>query len=148
MPRAGKAVGTVLVLAESRNSKLTDHLGKCGYEVLETFTTDQAVAVCVNTLVDVVLLDQDCFIETDGWSVAQSLKAAKPGIFVLLALRGQPLSKRMPKGVDATVSASDPNGVLGLVERLSFSSRKTTKVHGDVRVSKRGLQIGPRKGPR
>src|SRR5690348_12444512 len=111
MLRRSKFVGTVLVLSERRNSKLTDHLRRSGYEVLETFTTDHTVAVCVNTPVDVVVLNQDCFTETDGWSVAQSLKAAKPGICVLLALRGQQLGKRIPKGVDATVSARNAAGV-------------------------------------
>jgi DNA-binding response OmpR family regulator len=89
MPRRSKAIGTVLVLAERRNSRLSDHLRSRGYEVLETFTTDHAVAVATNNPVDVVVLDQDCFIETDGWSVAQSLKVAKAGICVLLATRAQ-----------------------------------------------------------
>jgi hypothetical protein len=148
MPRRSKALGTVLVLTERPNSKLTDHLRRCGYEVLETFTTDHAVAICVNTRVDVAVLNQDCFVETDGWSVAQSLKAAKPGICVLLALRGKPLSKRIPKGVDATVSASDADGVLAHVESLSLSSTNTAKVHGDARVPATGLQVGRRKRPR
>ena len=148
MTKRGKAVGTVLVLAEKRHSKLAGHLRRCGYEVLETFTTDHAVAVCVNTPVDVVVLNQDCFVETDGWSVAQSLKAAKPGICVLLALHGQPLSRKLPKGVDATVRASDPDGVLAHVERLSLSSPNTANVGASGGAAPTGLKVGRRKRPR
>lgn len=109
---------TVLLLADRRRSPLKRFLSR-DYEVMETFTTDRAVAVCVNNSVDVVVLDQDLFIETDGWSVAQSLKSAKPRLYVLLAMRANQLSKRKPKGVDAIVSAEDPNDVIAEINRLA-----------------------------
>src|SRR5579864_3355062 len=88
---------TVLLLIERRGSRLRGLLTKAGYRVVDSFTTDHAVAVCVNNPVDAVILDQDCFVETDGWSVAQSVKAAKPNIGVLLVSRAKKISKRMPK---------------------------------------------------
>lgn len=147
MPRPSKAIGTVLVLAERRNSKLTDHLRSCGYEVLETFTTDHAVAVAVNNPVDIVVLDQDCFIETDGWNVAQSLKVAKPGICVLLTTRAQRISKRTPKGVDAIVSAGEPDAILKDVKRLSLNSGNSG-THSDNSLAASALRAGRRKHPR
>ena len=68
---------TVLLLTDRRRSLLKRHLTHAGYLVAETFTPDQAVAICVNSLIDVVVLDQSFFVETAGWSVAQSLKAVK-----------------------------------------------------------------------
>jgi DNA-binding response OmpR family regulator len=86
--------------------------------VIESFTTDHAVAVCVNNRIDAVILDQGCFVETDGWSVAQSVKAAKPRVCVLLVSPSKRLSKRMPKGVDAMVGADDNPQVLSRLESL------------------------------
>jgi hypothetical protein len=45
-----------------------------GFRVVESYTTDRAVAICVNNSIDAAVIDQDCFVETDGWSVAQSMK--------------------------------------------------------------------------
>ena len=132
MPRRSKALGTILVLSERRNSSVPNQLRSHGYEVLETFTTDHAVAVCVNNPVGVAVLDQDYFIETDGWSVAQSLKAAKPGICVLLGIRARQISKRLPKGVDAVVSGNDPDAVLAKVQRLSPNSAKPVTTHPEM----------------
>ena len=146
MPRRSKILGTVLVLAERRKSKLTHHLRGCGYHVLETFTTDHAVAVAVNNPVDVVVLHHDCFVETDGWSVAQSLKVAKQGICVLLATRAQRISKRIPEGVDAVVSAAEPDAILKHVKRLANSGNSGT--HSDRSLAASALRVGRRKHPR
>src|SRR5690242_7572480 len=77
---------TVLLLTDRRKSVLRQHLTNAGYLVAETFTPDQAVAICVNSPVDVVVLGQSFFVETDGWSVAQSLKAVKANVCVLLVI--------------------------------------------------------------
>ena len=65
---------TVLLLTDRRKSALKRHLTNAGYLVAETFTPDQAVAISVNSPVDVVVLDQSYFVETDGWSVANPSK--------------------------------------------------------------------------
>ena len=109
---------TLLLLVERRNSSLRRQLTRAGYTVIESFTTDHAVAVCVNNRIDAVILDQSCFVETDGWSVAQSVKAAKPNVCVLLVSPSKRLSKRMPKGVDAMVGAEDHPQVLAQLESL------------------------------
>ena len=113
-----RAEPTVLLLIERRGSALRRVLTEAGYRVLESFTTDHAVAICVNNTIDAVILDQDCFVETDGWSVAQSIKAAKPNLCVLLVSRAKRLSKRMPRGVDAITPAENPQTLLAVLARL------------------------------
>ena len=108
----------VLLLAERPKSALWRHLISSGYDVMETFTTDRAVAVCVNDPIDAVVLDQQCFIETDGWNVAQSVKAVRANVCVLLAMRAQQLGAGMPSGVDAVVPADDPESVTTQLQKL------------------------------
>ena len=109
---------TVLLLLDRRGSNLIrKRLITAQYDVVETFTTDHAVAVCANNLVDAVILDQDLFIETGGWSVAQSLKAVKAHLCVLLVTNAERVAKKLPKGVDAMID-HDPEAVLVELSRL------------------------------
>ena len=84
-----------------------------GFTVIDSFTADQAVAICVNNDVDAVVLDQNFFVETEGWSVAQSLKLIRPKLCVLLVSRAVSLRERLPKGVDAVVPQDKPNRAIG-----------------------------------
>lgn len=109
---------TVLLLLDRRGSNLIrKRLITAQYGVVETFTTDHAVAVCANNPVDAVILDQDLFIETGGWSVAQSLKAVKAHLCVLLVTNAERVAKKLPKGVDAMIDR-DPEAVLVELNRL------------------------------
>ncbi len=98
-------------------------LRNAGNNVIETFTTDQAVAMCVSNRIDAVVLDQEFFVEVDGWSVAQSLKMVKPGICVLLVTRAKPIYKGLPKGVDAMVSNGDGEALLRALEQITAHKR-------------------------
>ena len=86
--------------------------------MLETYTTDHAVAVCVNQPVDAAILDQELFVETEGWSVAQSLKAVKRHLCVLLISNARRLTRKLPKGIDSMLSSEDPDAVLAELDRL------------------------------
>ena len=103
---------TVICLVDRRRSPLSRVMRNAGFTVIDTFTADQAVAICVNNHVDVVVLDQDFFVETEGWSVAQSLKLVKQNLCVLLVSRATRLHKALPKGVDAIVSQGNPQHVV------------------------------------
>lgn len=109
---------TVLLLVDRRTSVLKRHLVRNGYSVVESYTTDRAVAICVNNNVDAAVLDQACFVETDGWSVAQSLKAVHANLCVILACQAKRLKQKMPEGVDAMVSGDKPEAVLAALGRL------------------------------
>jgi len=109
---------TVLLLTDRRKSALKRHLTNAGYLVAETFTPDQAVAISVNSPVDVVVLDQSYFVETDGWSVAQSLKAVKAHVCVLLVIPVEKVNEGLPQGVDAMITGEDEAELLGCLERL------------------------------
>jgi PleD family two-component response regulator len=109
---------TVLLLTDRRRSALKRYLTNAGYLVAETFTPDQAVAICVNSPVDVVVLDQAYFVETDGWSVAQSLKAVKAHVCVLLVIPVEKFNEEVPQGVDAMITGEDEAELLGCLERL------------------------------
>lgn len=83
-----------------------------------TFTPDHAVAICVNNTVDAVILDQEHFIQTEGWSVAQSLKMIRHTICVVLVVRGKIVGNNLPTGVDAVVPESDPQALLVSLKNL------------------------------
>jgi hypothetical protein len=99
---------TVVCLVDRRRGALSRLLRHAGFTVIESFTADQVVAICVNNRIDAVLLDQDLFVETEGWSVAQSVKLVRPRLFVLLVSRASRLHDKLPEGVDAVVPQDAP----------------------------------------
>lgn len=114
---AGVAL-TVICVIDRRRNTLSRAMRHAGITVIETFTTDQAVALCVSNKIDAVILDQEFFVETDGWSVAQSIKLVKPTICVLLATRARALNDRLPKGVDAMVPHHETQAVLETLDNM------------------------------
>lgn len=109
---------TIMCVVDRRRNPVARTLRLAGFEVIETFTTDQAVALCVSSHIDCVVLDQEFFIETEGWSVAQSLKMVRPTICVLLVSRAQRLNDNLPKCVDAAVSTRKPQEVVEAIRRM------------------------------
>jgi hypothetical protein len=97
-------------------------LERAGFSVTTTYTVDHAVAMCVNREYAAVVLDQDLFIEVDGWNVAQSLKLVRPSLCVILILRGTAVGKRGPKGVDIRVSQQQISRLPKLIEVLRRST--------------------------
>ena len=110
---------TIVCVVDRRRNTIARALRNAGNVVIESFTTDQAVALCVSNRIDAVVLDQEFFIEIDGWSVAQSLKLVKPGICVLLVTRATPLRKQLPEGVDAMAAQGDPKQILKTLAELT-----------------------------
>ena len=98
---------TIVLLADRRHSQTAKTLKGCGYRLVTTFTPDHAVAICVNNPVDAVILDQEHFIQTEGWSVAQSLKLIRRTLCVILVVRGKIVGSDLPTGVDAVVPDHD-----------------------------------------
>jgi response regulator RpfG family c-di-GMP phosphodiesterase len=110
---------TVLLLLDRRGANLIKRrLLRENYVVLETYTTDHAVAVCVNQPVDAAVQGQDLFVETEGWSVAQSLKAVKSHLCVILISKARRLTKKLPKGIDAIITGDDTDEVVSELDRL------------------------------
>src|ERR1041384_1082512 len=109
---------TVLLLAERRSSQTAKTLKNSGYRVMTTFTPDHAVAICVNNSVDAVVLDQQHFAETEGWSVAQSLKMIRNKVCVVLVVRGRVVGSKLPMGVDALVPEHDSQALLASLKNL------------------------------
>lgn len=109
---------TVLCVVDRRRNPVARTLRRAGFVILETFTTDQAVALSVSNRIDCVVLDQEFFVETDGWSVAQSLKLVRPNMCILLVSRAAHLNDRLPKSVDAIVPAREPQQVVETLRRL------------------------------
>lgn len=103
---------TVVCIVDRRRNSIARVLRNAGHVVIESFTTDQAVALCVSNRIDAAVLDQEFFVEVDGWSVAQSLKLVKPGICIVLVTRAMPLRKGPPQGVDAMVRQGDTDAIL------------------------------------
>ena len=85
---------------------------------MTSFTPDHAVALCVNNPVNAVVLDQEHFVVTDNWSVAQSLKMIKARMCVLLMVRGKIVGKDLPAGVDAVISQGDTQHLLETLQEL------------------------------
>ncbi len=85
---------------------------------MTTFTPDHAVAICVNNPVDVVILDQEHFIQTEGWSVAKSLKLVRANLCVILVVRGKIIGSEPPEGVDAVVPDHDAQALSAALRHL------------------------------
>lgn len=112
---------TVVSVVDRRRNTTCRAMRNAGFHVIETFTTDQAVALCVSNKIDAVVLDQAFFVEVDGWSVAQSVKMVKPSICVILVSRAARFSDSLPKGVDAIVPQREPARVVETIRRASSS---------------------------
>jgi len=110
--------GTVLLLADRRQSHTGKALKAAGYSLMMTFTPDHAVALCVNNDVDAVVLDQGHFVVTEDWSVAQSLKMIKARICVVLVVRGKIIADERPPGIDAIVQDGDSELLLRTLKEL------------------------------
>ncbi len=113
-----RPAGTVLLLADRRQSHTQKVLQTAGYQVMMSFTPDHAVAVCVSHKIDAVVLDQQHFLVTDDWSVAQSIKMVRHRICVLLIVRGKIIQETLPAGVDAMVPEADTEELLNSLKRL------------------------------
>ncbi len=109
---------TVLLLVDRRQSRTARLLSDCGLHVITTFTPDHAVAICVNNRVDVVILDQQHFVETEGWSVAKSIKMVRTSICVILVVRGKVVTEDMPEGVDGLMTEHDHQGLLAMIGKM------------------------------
>jgi DNA-binding response OmpR family regulator len=109
---------TVLLLADRRSSQTARALKGSGYRVMTTFTPDHAVAICVNNQVNAVILDQEHFIETEGWSVAKSLKMIRNNVCIILVVRGKMVGYTLPAGVDAVVAEHDSQALLASLRNL------------------------------
>jgi DNA-binding response OmpR family regulator len=109
---------TVLLLADRRSSQTAKLLKASGYRVMTTFTPDHAVAICVNNSVDAVILDQQHFIETEGWSVAKSLKMIRNNVCIILVVRGKIITHELPAGVDAVVPEHDSAALIASLKNL------------------------------
>src|SRR5215470_11851260 len=109
---------TVLLLADRRSSQTAKTLKNSGYRLMTTFTPDHAVAICVNNPVDAVVLDQEHFVETEGWSVAQSLKMIRNNLCVILIVRGKMVGNKLLMGVDAMVQEHDSQALVASLKNL------------------------------
>jgi response regulator RpfG family c-di-GMP phosphodiesterase len=109
---------TVLLLADRRSSQTAKTLKASGYRVMMTYTPDHAVAICVNNPIDAVILDQEHFIETEGWSVAKSLKMIRNHICIVLVVRGKMIGYTLPAGVDAVVAEHDSQALVATLKNI------------------------------
>src|SRR5690348_13100413 len=116
---------TVLLLVDRRQSQTARLLSNSGYHVITTYTPDHAVAICVNNKVDVVILDQQHFVETEGWSVAKSIKMVRTSICVILVVRGKVVREDLPEGVDALLTERDQQGLLQRIGKMLESEPAT-----------------------
>jgi len=114
-----KYTATVLLLADRRRSPAAKFLRDSGFRLLTTFTPDHAVALCVNSNdIRVVVLDQEHFVTTDNWSVAQSLKMVRRNMCVVLVARGKIVGHTLPEGVDAIVAERDGASLTKAIKKL------------------------------
>lgn len=115
---------TILLLVDRRQSRTARMLKSSGYNIITTFTPDHAVAICVNNRVDAVVLDQQHFIETEGWSVAKSLKMIRGNVCVVLVVRGRLVTDELPDGVDALIAEHDDEALLETLDRMQIRNGK------------------------
>lgn len=126
-------MAAVVCLTDRRRSPLASLLRRDGHHVYSTYTADHAVCLCVQHYVDAVVLDQDLFVETDGWSIAQSIKGVRPTVRVILVTDAVMLSRKGPACVDAIVNRNDLDALeeaigggqrdSGRIQRHNYSDR-------------------------
>lgn len=108
-----------MLLADRRQSETSRVLKGAGFRLMTTFTPDHAVAICVNNNnVNAVVLDQEHFVVTENWSVAQSLKMIKSDICVILVVRGKIVGGDLPAGIDAIVPEKDGQVLLKILKKM------------------------------
>lgn len=113
-----KSQETILLLADRRQNQTAKALKAAGYRLMTAFTPDHAVALCVNNDFAAAVLDQEHFIVTEDWSVAQSIKLIKPHVCVILVVRGKIVTNDLPAGLDAVVPERDTAALLAGIKRL------------------------------
>jgi CheY-like chemotaxis protein len=73
------------------------YLEDSGCRVLETATTEQAMAICrSDTPIDVLLTDINLNGRGSGWEVAEAFRAARPGIAVVYTSGDSDRSRCVP----------------------------------------------------
>jgi|SRR5581483_2255899 len=115
----------VLCIADSstRLSSLARTIKQLGYQVHTTFTPDQAVAVVAASAnrIDAIVMDEDMVI--DGFTLAQSFKAALSNVPIVLVCDKGSGGKPPPAGVDfVTVNGSHDQIAAALEKLLARSS--------------------------
>ena len=109
---------TIVLLADRKQSQTARTLKGSGYQLMTTYTPDHAVAICVNNPVDLVILDQEHFIQTEGWSVAKSVKMIRQKVCVILVVRGKIVGSEPPDGVDAVVPDHDAQSLIATIKHI------------------------------
>src|SRR5690242_14361655 len=116
---------TVLLLVDRRQCRTSRFLTDFGYHVITTYTPDHAVAICVNNKVDVVILVQQHFVKTEGWSVSKSINMVRTSICVILVVRGKVVREDLPEGVDDLLTERDQQGLLQRIGKMLESEPAT-----------------------
>ena len=119
-------MAAVLCLIDRRSNRLAQRVRAAGHQVYESFTPDHAVSMCVNHQIDVAVLDQAIFVETDCWSVAQSIKSVRPSVQVVLMTRGIMIADQKPLGVDAVLGHGAVPELLQYLDSLDRATRTAT----------------------
>lgn len=105
----------VLCVAQAlfRLGVLQDAIRESGYEVLLAFTADHAVAACISTECDAIILDAE-LIRNAASALAETLKLARPNVPILLLDQREDRTRKdqLPKGVDAAIDGRSPAKVL------------------------------------
>ncbi len=113
----------ILLVADRRLSAAFQVLRNAGVEIETTYSADHAVALCVSHDYDAVVLDQDVYVEVDGWSVAQSLKLVKANQCVVLVTTGKTYGRETPRGVDAIIQSNRIRELPNLLGRIKPAAR-------------------------
>ncbi|HEY3768333.1 MAG TPA: hypothetical protein VGN44_06650 [Candidatus Angelobacter sp.] len=109
---------TIVLLADRKQSQTAKTLKGAGYQLMTIYSPDHAVAICVDNPVDMVILDQEHFIQIEGWSVAKSLKMIRQKVCIVLVVRGKIVGTEPPDGVDAVVPDHDSLSLIATVKHL------------------------------
>ncbi len=115
-------MAAIVCLTDRRGTHICSALSDAGHHVYTAYTADLVVCLCVQHYVDVAVLEQDLFIETNGWSIAQSIKAVRPSVRVILVTDAEMLTSTLPTGVDTVIHSDDLKGLVQAVEQAGRSN--------------------------
>ena len=116
------AKATVICLLDRRNNSLCRRVRANGFEVIEVFAPDKAVALSVSREVSAVVMDEMFCVVREGWSIAQSLKLVRPAMCILLLTNSRFNKARTPSGIDAMVPRSQPAQVIACLMKMTSAA--------------------------
>jgi DNA-binding NtrC family response regulator len=115
----------ILLLLGTRSRFLQQLLQSEGYATAYASTAAHALALCVSSPIQAIVIDERLLASVDGWSVAQSVKMVKPALPVILfSDRRDAEAMTLPTAVDFVVSSAEIQQLTSVLRQCVRADRQ------------------------